>query len=71
VASDGGASSGRVHRRDMFSSGIDVPACISHLDERREIPAENASRLSARSNSIGDDRRKLNQQIIDIIMVNS
>jgi hypothetical protein len=26
---------------------------------------------SARSNSIGDDRRKLNQQIIDIIIVNS
>jgi hypothetical protein len=28
-------------------------------------------RRSARSNSISDDRRKFNQQIIDIIMVNS
>ena len=32
------------HRRDMFTSGIDVRARISHLDEHREIPARHLKR---------------------------
>jgi hypothetical protein len=39
-------------------------------EQRKALEKCGAAQV-ARSNSIGDDRRKFNQQIIDIIMVNS
>jgi hypothetical protein len=39
--------------------------------EQRKALEKTRRGSSARSNSIGDERRKFNQQIIDTIMVNS